>query len=120
MGNERKEFTCTRARADPQVIERMRRWWKQQHQRLEGQERFLRVISSPQRWGILLVLKEWGRVCVCDLSDILAIAPPAVSKHMSLLELAGLVTGERSGPTVWYSLTPRGQRVVEVIVQLLV
>lgn len=87
--------------------------------RVGGQQRFLRVLSSPHRWGILLVLKEWGRVCVCDLSDVLEIAPPAVSKHMSLLELAGLVRGERDGTTVWYSLTPRGEHVVEVMKQLL-
>jgi ArsR family transcriptional regulator, arsenate/arsenite/antimonite-responsive transcriptional repressor len=65
-----------------------------------------RALSDESRVRALLVLggKE---VCVCQLIELLELAPSTVSKHMSILKQAGLVTGRKKGRWMYYRLPER-------------
>ena len=50
----------------------------------------MKALSDPNRVKVLKMLQR-GTMCVCKIQDALGIAQPTVSKHLKILEDAGLV-----------------------------
>ena len=68
---------------------------------------FLKVtkaLSDPNRVKIVKMLQH-KVMCVCEMQAALKIAQPSVSKHLKILEEAGLVTFHKDGMWVNYQLT---------------
>ncbi|MBU4261928.1 MAG: metalloregulator ArsR/SmtB family transcription factor [Proteobacteria bacterium] len=70
-------------------------------------KRFVRVmkaLSDPSRVKIIKILgvKE---LCVCELRQLLGLAQPTVSKHLKILEEAGLVDYRKEGSWIIYRLS---------------
>jgi ArsR family transcriptional regulator, arsenate/arsenite/antimonite-responsive transcriptional repressor len=64
-----------------------------------------KALGDPHRLMMLATLaKTGGEVCVCDFTDALPLNQPTVSHHLRILKEAGLVTSERRGTWVYYSL----------------
>ncbi len=63
----------------------------------------MKALSDPNRVRIMKILKN-KTLCVCELQELLSIPQPAVSKHMKVLEKAGLVIGAKDGLWVYYSV----------------
>jgi len=63
------------------------------------------ALADPTRAAILRVLAERG-CSVGEIADQLPVSRPAVSKHLRLLEGAGLVRFERMGTRNVYALAP--------------
>jgi ArsR family transcriptional regulator len=63
----------------------------------------MKALSDPCRVRIIKILQN-KTLCVCELQALLSIPQPAVSKHMKVLEKAGLVTGAKDGLWVYYSV----------------
>ena len=54
------------------------------------------ALSDPGRLKVVLALK--GRsLCVCQIVEMLGLSFPTVSRHLSILESAGLIVAERRG-----------------------
>ena len=69
-------------------------------------KRFLKVmkaLSDPNRVKIIKLLQQ-KMMCVCELQGALKIAQPTVSKHLKILEEAGLVDYVKDGLWVNYFL----------------
>lgn len=66
--------------------------------------RVMKALSDPNRVKLLKLLQQ-GEVCVCKLQAALGIAQPTVSKHLKILEDAGLVLRRKEGLWAHYSLT---------------
>ena len=64
-----------------------------------------RAFSDPIRLRILHLLQQ-GEWCVCDLVDILQAPQPTVSRHLSYLRRAGLVTTRQERSWNFYELAP--------------
>jgi DNA-binding transcriptional ArsR family regulator len=62
-----------------------------------------RALSDENRVRALLALGD-QEVCVCQLIELLQLAPSTVSKHMSILKQAGLVVGQKKGRWMYYRL----------------
>ena len=71
---------------------------------LEIFEPVSRSIADPTRVRILKML-EPGELCVCQITAILGLAPATVSKHLSLLKMAGLLSQRKDGRWVFYRLS---------------
>lgn len=69
-------------------------------------ERLFRAIADRHRLRILNVLMQaqGEAVCVCEFVPTLGLSQPTVSYHLKQLSLAGLITRERRGTFVYYSL----------------
>jgi ArsR family transcriptional regulator len=67
----------------------------------------MKALSDPNRVKIIKMLQQ-RFLCVCEMKAALNIAQPTVSKHLKLLEDAGLVTSEKDGLWVNYRLTDGG------------
>jgi DNA-binding transcriptional ArsR family regulator len=62
-----------------------------------------KALAEENRVRILLALK--GReLCVCQLIELLELAPSTVSKHMSVLRQARLVNGRKDGRWMYYRI----------------
>jgi ArsR family transcriptional regulator len=74
-----------------------------------------RALSDENRVRVLMALNV-GELCVCQIIELLNLAPSTVSKHMSVLKRAGLVEGEKNGKWVYYRQTGGApQAAVEAI-----
>ena len=73
---------------------------------IEQFEQAGRAIADPSRLRILKML-EPEELCVCQVTAVLGLAPATVSKHLSLLRAAGLVSQRKAGRWVYYRLAER-------------
>jgi len=62
-----------------------------------------KALAEENRVRILLAL-EGQELCVCQIIELLALAPSTVSKHMSVLRQARLVDCRKDGCWVYYCL----------------
>ena len=63
----------------------------------------MKAISDSNRVKILKMLQH-KTMCVCEMREALQLAQPTVSKHLKLLEDAGLVMSSKDGIWVNYNL----------------
>ncbi|MEU4372921.1 ArsR/SmtB family transcription factor [Pseudonocardia alni] len=67
------------------------------------------ALADPVRRRILAVLSEHDEVSAGDLADhITSVGRTAVSTHLRVLRVAGLITERRSGRYRYYSIEPGG------------
>ena len=64
----------------------------------------LRALAHPVRWGILERLAAEPGICACDFTEFFDVSQPTISAHLKTLREAGLVTTQRKGTTICYSL----------------
>ena len=63
----------------------------------------MKALSDPNRVKILKILQHRS-MCVCELREALQVSQPTVSKHLKVLERAGLVNSKKDGLWVDYFL----------------
>jgi len=64
----------------------------------------IKALSDPNRTKIVKLLQH-KTMCVCELREVLGIAQPTVSKHLKILEEAGLVCSRKTEKWVNYYLS---------------
>ena len=72
----------------------------------------LQALSDPTRRAILATLRA-GEATVNELASPLNMSLPAISKHIKVLEKAGLITRSRSAQQRPCQLSPEGLREVD-------
>ena len=65
--------------------------------------RVTKALADLQRVRILMMLRP-GELCVCQIVEVLGLAPSTVSKHLSLLEAAELLQARKEGRWMYYRL----------------
>jgi ArsR family transcriptional regulator len=63
----------------------------------------LKALAHPVRLRILALLRD-GELCVCEVADVLGLAPSTVSEHLTDLRRTGLVREWKVGRWVHVSL----------------
>ena len=63
----------------------------------------MKALSDPNRVKIIKMLQQ-KKLCVCEIRAVLKLAQPTVSKHLKILEDAGLVVGSKEKLWVNYRL----------------
>jgi ArsR family transcriptional regulator len=71
--------------------------------RFELQAQIMKALSHPTRLFFVDVLAK-GEQCVCELTDMVGADMSTVSKHLSVMKNAGIVTTEKRGASIYYSL----------------
>ncbi len=66
------------------------------------------TLADPTRRAIFERLTRDGEQTVRALTDRAGVSQPAVSKHLAVLRLAGLVRDRREGRQTHYSAEPQG------------
>jgi ArsR family transcriptional regulator len=70
---------------------------------LQEKTKVLKALAHPARLWMVEQL-EVGERCVCELVDGLGLDYSTVSKHLLVLKNAGVVTDDKRGKQVFYSL----------------
>ncbi|MFK5927123.1 MAG: metalloregulator ArsR/SmtB family transcription factor [Desulfuromusa sp.] len=76
---------------------------KEHRKHLQARATVLKAMAHPSR---LLMIEELekGERCVCELTEMVGAGISTVSKHLSVLKQAGLVTDNKRGNQVFYQL----------------
>ncbi len=62
-----------------------------------------KALADENRVRILAALGN-GELCVCQLIELIGLAPSTVSKHLSILRTARLIQGRKNGRWMYYRL----------------
>jgi DNA-binding transcriptional ArsR family regulator len=62
------------------------------------------ALADQSRVRTLAALHRHGELCVCQIIELLALAPSTVSRHLALLHSAGLLNGRKQGRWMYYRL----------------
>jgi len=68
-----------------------------------AQARIIKALAHPTRLFIVDELAR-GERCVCELTDMVGVEMPTVSRHLSQLKAAGILEDEKRGAQVFYRL----------------
>ncbi len=71
--------------------------------RYKAKAKIIKALSHPTRLFIVNELSK-GERCVCELTEMVGDDISTVSKHLSVLKNAGIVSDEKRGTQVFYSL----------------
>jgi DNA-binding transcriptional ArsR family regulator len=63
-----------------------------------------KALADENRVRLLAAL-EGGELCVCQLIELIGLAPSTVSKHLSIMRGARLIEGRKNGRWMYYRLT---------------
>jgi len=74
------------------------------------------ALADPTRRAILAMLLE-DDMAVTDVADPFGISLAAISKHLSVLERAGLIVQEKRGRLKWCKLEPAALKAPSVWMQ---
>jgi ArsR family transcriptional regulator, arsenate/arsenite/antimonite-responsive transcriptional repressor len=74
-----------------------------------------KALSDENRVRALMMLGG-GELCVCQIIEVLGLAPSTVSKHMSILKQAGLVKTRKDGRWIYYRLTDNDSQIYDEII----
>jgi DNA-binding transcriptional ArsR family regulator len=74
---------------------------------LEFKARVFKVLGDSNRLRIIEFLRD-GEKCQCEIIPILDQSQPTVSRHLRLLEEAGLIQSERDGNRMLYRVVDKG------------
>ena len=64
------------------------------------------ALADPVRLKLLSLIATAGEICSCDMVEPLAKSQPTVSHHTKVLAEAGLITGDKRGRWVYWSIDP--------------
>ena len=64
------------------------------------------ALADPVRLRLLSLIAAAGELCSCDLVEPLGKSQPTVSHHTKILSEASLITGDKRGRWVYWSIDP--------------
>ncbi len=62
------------------------------------------ALADPIRLRLFSLIANAGEVCSCDLEGPLAKSQPTISHHTKALADAGLITGDKRGRWMWWTI----------------
>lgn len=75
------------------------------------------LLSDETRLRCLILIQKKGELCVCEISRIMGSIQPKISRHLALMRNSGLVSDERRGQWVYYSLNQQLPGWAKIIIQ---
>ena len=69
-------------------------------------ETLTKALADQTRLRVVNLLMGQGELCVCDLTEVLEMSQPKISRHLAILRDSGLLQTRKSGLWVFYSFNP--------------
>ncbi|PCJ64914.1 MAG: transcriptional regulator [Bacteroidetes bacterium] len=111
--------SCIRQQADITQINRCKETVSTLNDTFDYLTNGLSLVGNNVRLKILYLIFEERRLCVCDLSDILGMNISAVSQHLRKMKDRNLIETEREAQTVFHSLTPEYEQLLNPFFKIL-
>lgn len=100
-----KNDICIRLEADAKQIKACREVVQKFDSSFNDLSSILSLTGNSVRLKLLYLLNKEGRLCVCDLSDILEMNVSAISQHLRKLKDRNLIYSKKEAQTIFYSVT---------------
>ncbi|MDZ8118225.1 ArsR/SmtB family transcription factor [Pontiella agarivorans] len=65
----------------------------------------LKALSDKNRMRVVAALGRFDELCACQVTELLQVKGATVSRHMAILQKAGLVGSRKDGRWVYFFLT---------------
>ena len=101
-----ESLCCTRVEVDEKLIKDAINFLGIGDTNLKKQAKFFLLLGNEVRLKIVRLVLEFGRMCVCDLADVLRMKQSPVSQHLRKLKDGGILISKREGMTVFYMISP--------------
>ena len=111
--------TCIRVLADPVQIKDCKDTLNRLDEDLSLTTQIFNLSGNDTRLKILFLLHKEGKMCPCDLSDILDISVGGISQHLRKLKDGKLVNDKKVGQTVFYSLINENIEILKPVLETL-
>lgn len=85
--------------------------------KMESLSSLLRVVSEESRLKLLCILRK-GKHCVCEMEEHVKLSQSLISHHLKDLKEAGIVSDEKKGLKAYYSLTKKGEKIINTLFTL--
>ena len=95
---------CIRLEADAKQIMNCREVVQEVDNSFDELSNNLSLAGNPVRLKILYLLNQEGRLCVCDLSDILEMNVSAISQHLRKLKDRKIIYSQKEAQTIFYTI----------------
>ena len=73
--------------------------------RYASRAKVVKAMAHPTRLFVVDELSRHGRRCVCELTALIGADMSTVSRHLTILKNAGIISDEKRGTQVFYRLT---------------
>ena len=100
-----KNDICIRLEADAKQIYNCREVVQELDNSFDELSSVLSLTGNSVRLKLLYLLNKEGRLCVCDLSDILEMNVSAISQHLRKLRDRNLIYSKKEAQTIFYSVS---------------
>jgi DNA-binding transcriptional ArsR family regulator len=100
-----KNDICIRLEADAKQIMNCREVVQKLDTSFQDLSSILSLTGNSVRLKLLYLLNKEGRLCVCDLSDVLEMNVSAISQHLRKLKDRNLIYFKKEAQTIFYSIS---------------
>lgn len=111
--------SCIRQQADIEQLTRCKETVTELNETFDYLSNGLSLVGNKVRLQLLYLLFIEKRLCVCDLSDILTMNISAISQHLRKMKDRNLIETEREAQTIFYSLTPEYEKLLNPFFEIL-
>lgn len=66
----------------------------------------LKSLSDMNRMRIVAALSRYDELCACQITELLQVTGATASRHLSVLQNAGLLKSRKEGRWIYYRLDP--------------
>lgn len=66
----------------------------------------LKSLSDMNRLRIVAALSRYEELCACQITELLQVTGATASRHLSVLQNAGLLKSRKEGRWIYYRLSP--------------
>jgi ArsR family transcriptional regulator len=88
-----------------------------EYKKVSSLSSLLRLVGESSRLQILCILKQ-GEHCVCEINEHIKASQSLISHHLKDLKDGGLIKDNKKGLNVFYSLTPEGKRITNLLFEI--
>ena len=110
---------CIRLEADVKQIVDCRTSIQELDSSFISLSEILSLTGNSVRLKILYLLKREGRLCVCDLSDILNMNVSAISQHLRKLRDRKLIFSQKEAQVIFYSINEDQMHILDPFFQII-
>jgi ArsR family transcriptional regulator len=87
---------------------------KNEYKKVGSLSSLLQLVGENSRLQILCILRQ-GKHCVCEINEHVKASQSLISHHLKDLKDGRIIEDSKQGLNVFYSLTPEGKRIMDLI-----
>lgn len=110
--------SCIRVFADVNQIKECKKDIYSKQSNFNNLSNVLGLAGNEVRFKIIYLLHKEGKMCPCDLSDVLEMTVPAISQHLKKLREGGVIKDKKVAQTIFYSLSNEYNEVLLPVLKL--